>query len=374
MRAEQEIIDSWDMSEVIVTICCTAYNQEKYIAKTIESFLMQQTSFPYEIIISDDCSTDKTTEIIRSYVKKYPKIIKHIYHDKNMYSKGVIPIRDYILPLVKSKYIALCEGDDFWIDTHKLQKQVALLESQPFLSGVGHKTELMKDDELTNEFMPNFKCDKQKIEFEDFIDFNHYMHTSSLIYRYDTSNKAAIDKYLNKYPCIDFNDTFMLLVFAKFGSIGYIDQVMSVYRINDAGLWMGLDKQKQSMIFLRSCISFMNIFEKKYAKNFLEHFIASICQYSEEDISNMVLNLLKDFDKSSCENIINELLFLIKKDRENIETMASLLRANASLIDEQKKYIDQLEEIKLKFENNKWYLMRQKIIFLIKRIFGKSYS
>ena len=108
-----------NQEEIKVSICCITYNHEDYIADAIESFLMQETDFKYEILIHDDASTDKTADIIRSYELKYPEIIKPIYQTVNQYSKNTKILPTFLYPKAKGKYIALCEGDDYWIDPLK---------------------------------------------------------------------------------------------------------------------------------------------------------------------------------------------------------------------------------------------------------------
>lgn len=119
-----------NIQEPLVSICCVTYNHEKYIRDAIESFLMQKTDFPFEIIIHDDASTDRTADIIREYEKKYPEIIKPIYQTENQYSKGV-RISFIAFKKTKGKYIAFCDGDDYWTDPMKLQTQVTFLERNP---------------------------------------------------------------------------------------------------------------------------------------------------------------------------------------------------------------------------------------------------
>lgn len=113
----------------MVSICCITYNQEPYIRQCIEGFLMQKTTFPFEILIHDDASTDNTAHIIREYEHKYPDIIKPIYQTENQYSKRIDIIQTFQFPRSKGKYIAFCEGDDYWTNPYKLQKQVIFLES-----------------------------------------------------------------------------------------------------------------------------------------------------------------------------------------------------------------------------------------------------
>lgn len=116
----------------LVSISCITYNHKDYIIDTLNGFLMQKTNFPFEVLIHDDCSTDGTTEIIREYAKKYPEIIKPMYERENQYQHGK-PFGSEVwnYPRAKGKYIALCEGDDYWIDPYKLQKQVDFLEANP---------------------------------------------------------------------------------------------------------------------------------------------------------------------------------------------------------------------------------------------------
>ena len=114
--------------QIMVSICCTAYNHEKYIRRALDGFVSQVTDFKYEVIVNDDASPDKTAEIIREYEKKYPDIIHGIYQTENQYSKNVNITEKILFPAVKGKYVAICEGDDYWTDPSKLQRQVVALE------------------------------------------------------------------------------------------------------------------------------------------------------------------------------------------------------------------------------------------------------
>jgi len=118
--------------EPLVSICCITYNHENYIRDAIEGFLMQKTSFPIEIIIHDDASTDNTAQIIKEYEDKYPDLFCNIFQNENQWSKGGGSIyARFLYPQARGKYIALCEGDDYWTDPLKLQKKVDFMEVNP---------------------------------------------------------------------------------------------------------------------------------------------------------------------------------------------------------------------------------------------------
>ena len=131
LRTEQEIMQHWkgDPSQPLVSVCCITYNHGPYIEDALEGFLIQETYFPIEILIHDDASTDKTPDIIRKYEAAYPNIVKPIYQAENQYSKGVKISLNFNYPRAKGKYVAFCEGDDYWIDPLKLKKQVNFLEA-----------------------------------------------------------------------------------------------------------------------------------------------------------------------------------------------------------------------------------------------------
>ena len=142
------------MSDIKVSICCLAYNHEPYIRQCLDGFVMQKCNFTFEVLIHDDASKDKTASIIREYEAKYPDIIKPIYQTVNQYSIGVSATKKHNFPRSKGKYIAICEGDDYWTDPLKLQKQVDFLEANQNFSICWTKY-LIKNESIVSGALKN---------------------------------------------------------------------------------------------------------------------------------------------------------------------------------------------------------------------------
>ncbi len=153
---------------VEVSILCNAYNHEKYIRDALEGFVMQKTSFRFEILIHDDASTDRTADIIREYEAKYPELVKPIYQTENQYSKNIGMIIRIQNARVKGKYVATCEGDDYWTDPLKLQKQYDFMESHPEYTLCGCSTDWL--NLRTGKVESRCRTDVDKdLSLEDFL-------------------------------------------------------------------------------------------------------------------------------------------------------------------------------------------------------------
>lgn len=318
MKTEQEITSQWINNNVLVSICCTVYNHEKYIEDALKGFLMQETNFAFEIIISDDCSTDATSEIIKKYTKKYPNIIKPILLEENQYSKGALPIRDFILPNVSGTYIALCEGDDYWTDSKKLRLQIDFLEQNQNFIGCGHNTRFLKNESLTEELFVDPINHKESYPFEDFID-SAYMHTTSLVLRYNSEYKTEIDKFLKKYSNVDRNDVYMLLVFSNFGPLKYFNEVMSVYRMNDGGIWSGAQDEDQLIMFLQGCVDFSRLFGEEHKAKFLCSFANTLSEESVNRSDNFVSKVLDKLSVDDYRLVIEYFVKFKKRDNSTIK-------------------------------------------------------
>ncbi len=190
---------------------------------------MQEVEFPIEIIIHDDASTDKTAEIIREYEKEFSNLIVAIYQTENQWSKGIRPSPKFVWPKARGKYIALCEGDDYWTDPYKLQKQVDFLEQNLDFSICFHKVKILKKGILFDDYITEIPGEVSTIED---LAHRNYIHTPSVIFR-----NGLIKEYPKWYLESPIGDHPLHLLNAQYGNIKFINQYMAVYRTHKGGIW-----------------------------------------------------------------------------------------------------------------------------------------
>ena len=230
-------------NDILVSVCCITYNQVFYIRQCLDGFLMQKTNFKFEVIIHDDCSTDGTTDVIREYVEKYPDLIKPIFQERNQYQNGCKRIlATFVYPKAQGKYIALCEGDDYWTDPLKLQKQVDFLESHPDYSMCFHRAHILKE----NECAVGLQCDDIENREYNPNELLEYwkVPTASILARHEVIavKNIGVERILN-------GDIIHVLNCAKIGKIRGMSDVMSVYRVQNSGVTY--DKKLKSIRSLR---------------------------------------------------------------------------------------------------------------------------
>lgn len=223
---------------VQVSIICNTYNHEQFIKDALDGFLMQKTNFEYEVLVHDDASTDNTPAIIDCYKQKYPNIIKPIFQKENKYSLGINITREYQLPRAKGKYIAICEGDDYWTDERKLQIQFDILEQNIQVDMCAHAAEEI--DWLSNQKVGLVAPAESDciLSLEDVVTGGgSYLATASLMYRKQIETTPP--DYRKVYG-IDYT----LQVSGAFrGGIYYVNRTMSVYRFLTPGSWTKLLKK-----------------------------------------------------------------------------------------------------------------------------------
>lgn len=216
------------MNKPLVSICSITYNHAPYIRECLDGLLRQRTSFSFEIIINDDCSTDGTTEIIKEYERKYPDIIHPIFHKDNQYQKGERGIfQRFVFPKAQGQYIALCEGDDYWTDSLKLQKQVDFLEQNPEYGMIYSKAKFFYQKTL--EFS-NSDWGGPSTEFRDLILYPYCIPTASIVLR-----KNLIDSFNNHWELNKkkwkMSDYPLSLFCALNSKIHFIPKSTTIYRV-----------------------------------------------------------------------------------------------------------------------------------------------
>lgn len=215
------------MIKVSVTIL--TYNQKEFIGKAIESALSQKTNFDVEILVGDDCSTDGAQETILAYQEKYPDKVKAVLHSKNLGQNGLFNTIE-TLKLAKGTYIAPMDGDDYWTDDQKLQRQVDFMEAHPDFSACFHNALITYEDGTPSHEL-NSPDQKEVITAADLVgeDEIWFMATSAVMF------KNGIMHYPDWFLKSSSGDIPRYVILAKHGPIGYVPGVMSVYRKNRGG-------------------------------------------------------------------------------------------------------------------------------------------
>ena len=223
----------------LVSVCCLTYNHKEYIKNALDSILIQKVDFEYELIIHDDSSTDGTVEVIKEYTNKHPSIIKPIFQPENLMSSGIGIYQlytEYLLPKANGKYIAICEGDDYWTDINKLQQQIDFLENNPQSMICFHKVGIQKNDHINfdiyEEYHRRILGDRTEFTITDLLKDN-VIPNCSVVYR------NIICEYPKLFKDILFADWPLHLLYAEKGGIGYINKFMANHRDHENGLWNG---------------------------------------------------------------------------------------------------------------------------------------
>lgn len=261
---------------VIVSICCLTYNHAPYIKQCLEGFLSQQTDFAFEILIHDDASTDETPVILKEYEKKYSGMIKVIYQKENQYSKGVNVHLEYNMPRVNGKYIAFCEGDDYWTKPYKLQKQVDYLEAHPDCSLCCHHARLLIQETLEMKELPlpdRIKDINFSFSLRDWIELGWFFTTASIVFRKDCID----ERFLKLFP--DCKDAHVFYWLLKKGNGCFIKECMSVYRRHSGGVWSSLYREQQNIINLKTVYAIHKIERTPVTREWVIRRFAGLCSF-----------------------------------------------------------------------------------------------
>ncbi len=215
-----------------LSVACITYNAAKYIRQALDGFLMQKTDFPFEVLVHDDASTDGTAEIVREYAERRPDVIRAVFQKENQWSKGVAVAPRFLWPLIRGEYVAMCEGDDYWTDPLKLQKQVDWLDAHPESSVCFHPVVVhFEDGSRKDAVYPMPKDSPDGFTFGGLLKHN-FIQTNSVVFRWKLKGREG------EFPSdIVPRDWFTNLIHAEKGPIGFIPEAMGVYRRHSGGVW-----------------------------------------------------------------------------------------------------------------------------------------
>tara|TARA_B110000116_G_C16684236_1_gene512145 strand:+ start:81 stop:1025 length:945 start_codon:yes stop_codon:yes gene_type:complete len=230
---EEQIKSSWiGSSKVKVSICCTTYNHEDYIEETLKGFLVQKTLFPFEVIVHDDASTDNTLSILQKFKKLYPGLINLIVQEENQYSKGKKIARDFVWSEANGDFIALCEGDDYWVCSEKLQRQFDALENHEEIDLCFHDHfNLDNSGRITPSLIHSNRMNHILEVKEILMADGRFMSTASLMVR--TRSLLNMPEWFSSTPVSDF---FIQVLCSLNGAL-YLPERMSVYRTFAPNSW-----------------------------------------------------------------------------------------------------------------------------------------
>lgn len=288
-----------EKEEILVSVYCLTYNQEKYIRDALEGFVNQKTDFLYEVWVHDDASQDATPQIIKEYAARYPQIIKPILQMENQYSKGVKIFQTHILPKVNGKYVAVCEGDDYWCDVDKLQKQVDFMEAHQEYVACVHNSKVL-DMRTQESWNYNISESDGDICVEDILRWSNKMYqTASLLYKKECGNFWVHD-FLNVKG---FSDYPLAIHLALSGKIHYFADCMSVYRMFSEGSWTArYEKSAQK--------------KKKEHQKKIKKMLKGVDLYTAGKYHKVISEIVKNMRKTSIASRFPKLYGLYKKVRK----------------------------------------------------------
>lgn len=246
-----------DKQNMMVSVSMITYNHEKFIAEAIEGVVMQKTNFPFELVIGEDCSTDSTRAICIEYQKKYPDIIKLRLPETN---QGMMLNWINNINTGQGKYIALCDGDDYWTDPYKLQKQVDFMEAHPDFAMCSHKVHTL----MCGVMDENIEIEKDVLATEDLIQKDWALLTASIFFRKEAH------KTPDWYYTVKNGDYALQLIVSLSGKIKFLPDYMAVYRQHLGGMSSTLKPLNQTAWMVYLLHEFDKYTNHTYKKSIIE--------------------------------------------------------------------------------------------------------
>jgi glycosyltransferase involved in cell wall biosynthesis len=282
-------------SEIMLSVCCVTYNHEKYIAQAMEGFVMQKTDFNFEIIVGEDCSTDATRKILEDYVAKYPDKIRLITSSHNV---GAIHNGIRVFKAVRGKYIAICDGDDYWTDPLKLQKQVDFLESNSGYVMCGHYSKRIRENNEIHYM--NFNPKPIVYSFSDVMtEKNKESATLTIVYRNTNEIRKMYDSdwFLKCHAPDRFIKLYTTYISGK--DIYILPELMSCYRQHSGGVWSSLAPKKVKEKEFNDLCLMMNVFKYSVVQKtqlfffyIKKYFLFDVKQHSLKDAFSTIRTIL----------------------------------------------------------------------------------
>ena len=258
----KEYVSGKATEPILVSISCITYNHAPYIRQCLDGFMMQKTNFAFEVLIHDDASTDGTTDIIKEYEAQYPDIIKPIYEEENQWVKRRRGSAVFNFPRANGKYIALCEGDDYWTDPLKLQKQVDFLEKNAgvtmcFANAIQHYENGLYEDSLVANIENRFYSGVEIFK-------SWQVATATVMFRYEIY-KSDLYQSVQNNPKFIFGDILLFLTCANYGAVYGMGDVFATYRRHDGGLVLSMMRSPEAVrLFCKHILEIPRVFGEMY--------------------------------------------------------------------------------------------------------------
>lgn len=259
LPAQDEITESWQAKKgaPVVSIACITYNHASYIEDCLAGFLKQKTQFPFEILVHDDASTDGTASILQAYQKKYPEIVRLKIQTSNIYSRSDRHVWQEVAPLLRGRYVATCEGDDYWNDPLKLQKQKEILDKNPKIMVSYHDANIIDEEghtvsqsKLLEKWKKDFTQDELRVA-------GVLLLFPTLMYR------NIIREWPNEFLNVKNGDRVRAVLFSEHGGGSYSQNVLpSTYRLHGGSSWSSLDRQSQDVTNLETDMQIYNYLKR----------------------------------------------------------------------------------------------------------------
>lgn len=283
----------------VVAVNILTYNHEPYIRQCLGGILMQKTTFPIRICIFEDCSTDQTRNIIREYEEKYPQLFHTFYQPVNTWGKGSVrkeAQRPFIDSANQAKYQAVCEGDDYWTDSRKLQKQVDFLENNPAYVMTFHNTSLLEEEKPNLRSAFSTIVDRAYSQEELFIDWK--VATTSMVYRKEILQNALFDSITSEKNLI-FGDNLIVMMAFTLGKVWGMKDNMAVYRKHSEGVSYYIDRNlvdkltKQNILFGKYFPALRDTIPQVISRRYLTHLKIAIKAGKIHDLIYFLKKLMK---------------------------------------------------------------------------------